>query len=241
MSKTSMTASIFLLFTGCSIFGSSSPPKSIDDARLARLPADERAGLVDQQRPVDGAKSNLETSKVALEDSKQFLGIVETEHSSALQRLDAAKKSVALNSRTAGSTGVGTDGVQSELDMATQRVDAANAKLQYAKNLVGLRTSQVELRQAELDLANADMQLARYDRLRAHDQAADMRREDFVAAQSKAQSDVTGRRNDVDARRGTVQASQRAWTELHKKWDLAAHRSDSGAATDAPPPPQPID
>jgi len=236
-----MTASVFLLFSACSMFGSQSPPKTVDDARLARLPADERAELVDQQRQVDIAKSNLETAKVAASDAQQFLSIVQTEHSAAQQRAEAAKKSVDLNSRAAGSSGVGTDDAQRELDMANQRLETENAKLQYAKNLQDLRKTQVDLRQAELNLADANIQLARYDRLKAHDQASDLKRDDFVNAQSKAQSEVNERKNAVEVRRGTVQASQRAWTDLHKKFDVAAHTPGSEAPTDAPPPPQPID
>ena len=236
-----MTASIFLLFSACALTGGQSPPKTVDDARLARLPAEERAQLVDQERAVDLAKSNLETAKVGLNDAEQFLGIVQTEHSSAEQRLAAAKKAVDLNSRTAGSSGVGTDDAQRELDMATPRLDAAKAKLQYAHSLVDLRKAQVDQRQAELDLAEGDVQLARYDRLKAHDQAGDLRREDFVAARDKAKSDVSERKTAVEARRGTVQASQHAWSELHKKFDVAAHAPGAQAPTDAPPPPQPID
>ena len=236
-----MTASIFLLFSACSIMGNNSPPKTVDDARLARLPAEERAGLVDQQHQVDIAKSNQETAKVALNDAEQFLGIVQTEHSSGQQRQEAAKKAVDLNARTAGSTGVGTDDAQRELDMATQRLQASNAKLQYAHNLVDLRKAQLDLRQSELDLANANVQLARYDRLKAHDQAGDLRREDFAGNVEKAKSDVSQRKTAIEARRGTVQASQHAWSELHKKFDVAAHSPGAEAPTDAPPPPQPID
>jgi len=236
-----MTASIFLLFSACSMLGGNSPPKTVDDARLARLPAGERAELVDQQHAVDLAKSNVETAKVGLHDAEQFLSIVQTEHSSAEQRRAAAKQAVDLNSRTAGATGVGTDDAQRELDMATQRLDAGNAKLQYAHNLVDLRKAQVDQRQAELDLAEANVQLARYDRLKAHDQAGDLRREDFVAAHELATSKVNEKKTAVEARRGTVQASQHAWNELHKKFDVAAHTPGAEAPTDAPPPPQPID
>lgn len=235
-----MTASIFL-FSACSTLGGNNPSKTVDEARLARLPAAERAELVDQQRPFDQAKSNLETAKVAQHDAEQFLSVVQTEHSAAQQRRDAAKKAVDLNSRTAGSTGVGTDDAQRELDMSTQRLDAANAKLQYAHNLVDLRKAQVDQRTAELHFADANFQLARYDRLKAHDQAGELRREDFVAARDMAQSEVNEKRTAVEARRGTVQASQRAWTDLHKKFDVAAHTPGAEAPTDAPPPPQPID
>jgi colicin import membrane protein len=244
MSKTSKTRSgtiaAILLLSACAL-GGNSPPHTIDDARLARLPAEERAQLVDQQHPVDVAQSNLETVKVAQRDAEQFLNIVETEHSAATQRMAAAKKSVELNQRTGGNTGVGNDDAQRELAMAGQRLDAASAKLQYARNLVDLRKAQVELRKAELDLANADIQLARYDRLKAHDQSSDLRREDFVAEHDKAQAAVNERRNGVEARRGTVQASQHAWTEMHKKFDVAAHTPGSDAPIDAPAPPQPID
>jgi hypothetical protein len=239
MQKTSISpllAGLFL-FSACA-FGTSSAPARVDEARLARLPADERAQLVDQQRQVDIAQSNLETAKVAYNDAKQFLSIVENEHNAAHERFVGTKKNLDLTAKTAGQDPSPMADAQREMAIAGQRMDAANAKMQYAHNLVDLRASQVELRKAEVDLANSNVQLARFDRLQAHNQAPDLRRDDFVAAHDKAQSAVTSRKSDIGSRRGTVQASQQQWNELHQKFDVAAQTQ---TPSDAPPPPQPID
>lgn len=229
----------FSLLSACGLFGGSSAPKTVDESRLARLPPEERSQLVDQQRKGDIAQSNLETAKVALQDAKQFLSIVENEDNAAKQRMTGARKSVELSTRTAGEDPAPLADAQREVAVAAQRLDTTNAKLQYAHNLVELRAAQVELRRSELNLANAQLQLARYDGLYAHNQAADLRREDFVSARDKAQADVNNRRSEVEGRRSTVQTSQGVWTELHRKFDVARQENGDNP-TDAPPPPQGI-
>lgn len=214
-------------------------PAHVDDARLARLPPAEREGLIDQHRGVDIASSNLETAKVALNDAEQFRSIVESERSAAQSRLSAAQKSVALTSRAVNDANAQRS-TQEEQTVASQRLDAANAKMQYAENLVALRQKQVDLRQAELDLAKADIELQRYDRLAAANQAAGLNRTDFVRAREDAQNRANQAKSAVQGSRMAVESSQRAWSELHHRFETAS-KSAGDTTTEAPPPPQPID
>jgi hypothetical protein len=197
----------------------------VNDARLARLSADDRAALVAQERPVDQARSNVETAKVALSDAEKFRSVVKSEKGAAEQRLDAATKSLEL----ARSTDPSRQGeAQTALDVARQRRDATVAKARYADSLIDLRRKQLALRDSELALARADLELARVDALAAKGLAGDFKRNDFVAGRDKAQAEVNERNKDVERERGSVEADRRTW--------------DAPDVTpDAPPPPQPID
>src|SRR5262249_47244786 len=102
-------------------------PARVDDAQLARLPPAERETLINQQRGVDVASSNVETAKVALQDAEKFRSVVGSERDAAENRLAAAQKSADLQGRTAD----GKTAADDEVAQATRRRDAVNAKIQY--------------------------------------------------------------------------------------------------------------
>lgn len=210
----------------------------VDDTRVARLPTEARERLIDQQRAVDVAQSNLDASRAAWKDAEQFTEIVANERHAAEERLEAARKATALAAKSADHNLI--ENTRLTETAAGERLRAQQAKMQYAKDLVELRKAQVEEQEAQLAAAQAHWQLQRADALAVHGMATDLKRDTFVRAEAEAQQRVADEKQQVTTRRAITDASKTAWIQTRRQYDIAARRTND-VPTEAPVPPEPLD
>jgi hypothetical protein len=90
------------LFAGCASSG------EVKDDKLARLPAEDRQALLDEERAVDVAEANLEAARAAVAEAQQFRAIVGDEIEAAEARSEAAEKTLELEESTADQRGAKT-------------------------------------------------------------------------------------------------------------------------------------
>jgi hypothetical protein len=123
-------------------------PATVDDARVARLPAEEKADLVARQQRVTTAESNVDAAKVAVNEAKQFRDMAKSEVDAAQARFDAAQKALSLGAQTRSERTLvaGRDAAEA----AQAELSAAQAKKMFADRLVELRQAQVDEAQATL-------------------------------------------------------------------------------------------
>jgi len=205
----------------------------VDDERLARLPAGEREALVEREREVRVAESDLTAARVAAKDAARFLDVVETERSSANQRREAARKAMELAESTQDRSML--DDSRRTLTATERQVGAANAKLAYGRDMKALRDAEVDSRVARLEAERADLELAKVDRLLDRGQGQGLERARFVDQQAEARQ----RQSEAEARvaelREVTRQSRIAWRS-HPGADQPSAQID-----ETPLPPRPIE
>jgi hypothetical protein len=228
-----MRSRILLTVIALSIAACGGGQKSlrVDDARLVRLPPEARQQLIDEEREVRVAETNLEAARVAEREAREFQAIVEKERSAAREFLEAAQKAQKLarqandGSMAAGST--------SDEAAARERLRAVDAKLEYAKQLASYRVAVVRQREAELDAARADLEVRKVSQLAAAGQADGLDTAEFDRAAANARRRADDAQVRAQSRRGDVEARRASWQ--------AARGTSTTGVDDAPPPPSALE
>ena len=211
--------------------GGGSETLHVEDSRLLRLSGDARQSILDAERPVRVSEINLEGATVAHREAKDFQSIVENERNAARQQLEATQKSMKL-AEGAGDTSMATNAREGE-KTAQRRVRAADAKLEYAKELLAYRGDIVKLRQAEVDAARAELEVRKVTQLASAGQAEGLDQGKFDRAAVKARRRADDARQKVASRRGSLEGRR-------STWESARVGGDPGIG-DAPPPPSALE
>ena len=203
----------------------------VEDSRLVRLPPAAREGILDDERNVRVAETNLEAARVAEREAKDYQSIVDNERNAARQQLEAAQKAQKLG-QSANDTKMQAN-ARDDGSAAQARVRAVDAKMEYAEQLVGLRAEIVKQRQAELEAARAELESKKVTQLVSAGQGEglDQGRFDRAAVDTRKRADQARQR--VMERRTTVEARKATWQTA---------RGEGGSGIDdAPPPPRVLD
>jgi multidrug efflux pump subunit AcrA (membrane-fusion protein) len=158
---------------------------------------------------VDAALANLKAAQAVAKEAETFRAAVARERARAHTRADAARTAVVLAGRAKRTDPDGLTEARHEQGLADDRADAADAKMQFASDLVALRRQQVDLRQAELDLARARADLERHDWLAEKVPDRSLDREDFVRATRVAEADARQKRTAVETTRSRFDVAAR--------------------------------
>jgi hypothetical protein len=228
------TVFVSSLATGC---GTAKSSARVDDERLVRLPPVSHNAILDKQRDVNVAEGNLTAMKVAQSEAGRFKAIVAGELDAARARYDAEERSVSL-AKDAGDA-VMLDDATRALQLGRARLEAAEAKMQYAMRLKSLRDSQVAEASAELDLMKTRLELVKFEELRSNNMANDLDARPFMRAEQLATKRLFDRRERSVNLRAEVEARQQQWLSLRSLYDKAAERTGE-IPLDAPAPPEPI-
>jgi outer membrane protein TolC len=185
-------------------------PATVDDARVARLPAEEKAALVAWQQRVTTAESNVDAAKVAVNEAKQFRDMAKSEVDAAQARFDAAQKALSLGAQT-----------RSERTLVAGRdaAEAAQAELSAA--------------QATLQVVRADLEWSKVQALERNRMADDVDRARFMRSHEEAQLNLADARHKVARLNGELEQARAAWDQRRR--DVAS----TDRATLPPPPPAP--
>jgi hypothetical protein len=214
------------------LIGCATQSAHVDEAKVARLPTDERAQLVEQERAVDAAQSNLNAAKAAQHDAEDFKTIAAGERSAAEEQAQAEHKAVEVAQRKPDQPGLGS--AQKTEVTASQRLEAAQAKELYASKLGELRDAQVSEAQASLNEAQAKLELAKLDRLAAHGQASDLNRDTFARAVADTRSKTMQAHSETEIRRATAKSSRSNWVQVAEKYGLPSNQTAKAPPVDAP-------
>jgi len=188
---------------------------------------------------VDAALANVRAAQSVAKEAESFRAAVARERARVHTRLDAARTAVVLAGRAAGTDPDGLTEARHEQGLADDQAAAADAKMQYASDLVALRRQESDLRQAELDLARARADLERHDRLAEKVPDRSLDREDFARAARVAETDTRQKRTAVETTRTAVETSERSWRNIWQRADVAARLA--GESTAEATPPRPVD
>lgn len=218
---------IVVAAAGCA---TGSAPARVDESRLVRLSETSRQQLIDAERPVRVAESNLEAAQVALKEAKQFESIVDSERKAAHDRREAAKKSVAL-----GKSSGYTDGKGEDLQDAEARVAAYDAKKKWAHQIVDQRGALVEQRRAELDAARAELEAHKVAMLAEEGQSSGLDRARFDRAAAGARRRASELAAHAERKNADARARRTSWQALSRQ----AGEPDS-TTSEPPPPPEPL-
>jgi hypothetical protein len=196
-----------LLVAGCA------HQAQVPSEQVVQLPSASRAQIIAAQQAVGTADQNLNAARVSIEEAQGF-------DRQAGRELEAAQTKLAGG-----------------LDLAARELAAAQAKKDYARNLIELRRAEYEERRADRDLARADFELTKLRQLQAHGLADKMNQTSFEDARLRAQNDVARQRTRVANLQGRVEASRIAWSQRARAYRTASR----GEEIPEPPPPQPLD
>ena len=120
--------------------------------------------MIERERDVNVAKSNIDASKVALDEAKQFRSDAGDEVKAAKEQHEAAAEDLKAADKQ------GTAGDVQQLENHEQKVvavgNAKNAKKAYGDQLVDLRKAQVDNAESEHELMEARLSRAQYELLR---------------------------------------------------------------------------
>jgi chromosome segregation ATPase len=219
---------------GC---GAGSRTPEVDDARTARLPAEDRQALLEEQRDLDRVETNLDTIQVAVEEAEQFRSIVETEHQAAEQNLEAAREAVELAER-AGDRQPDEEARERE-QIAEAQVTLTEERSKYAESLLELRQAQAQEVEAERALAKARLERVRFERLQAREMHEDLEAEDFMEAEQRALQDLEQARERVSTLESQVDAQARRVDQLQQ--EAQANGRMAAPVVEPPEPPQLLD
>ncbi len=192
---------------GSACFGHSS--SKVKDDQLGRLSAADREQLIDRERDVNVAKSNVDASKVALDEAKQFRENAHDEAKAAKRQqeqiaddLKRAEKQQSGDVQTLEQRG------RTRAEMAS----AMNAKSAYSDRLVELREAQVASNEAEHELMEARLSRAQYDLLQENDLAGDLDGAKFIERERKAAQEFQKTDQHEQEQMASARASREAWT-----------------------------
>lgn len=201
-----------MVAVGCGTTGVSSD-------QVARLPAQDRAQIVNAERSINVAKSNESTAKLALDEAKQFQKISQKELEAARTHLEAARTGIKLG-RTARD--------QQMVKLANQREEAARnqmlasqSKVAYANRLVDLRQAQVDEAEAAVKASKSNVELTKVRLLQNEGIPPEASVAKLREKDEKAQNKLADSRSQVASLQGDVQSLKQAWTQ-HAKSNTAS-------------------
>jgi hypothetical protein len=231
MKKVMAPGAVALLIGAC---GGSAQVK---DDQLARLPAEDRQALLDEQQAINTAESNVQRAGVAVDEAKEFRSIVGSEMNAAKSQYEAAEKASELASR--GLDEEGRNDARERQRIQSEHVTAVEAKSRYADSLVDLREAQHSLHEAELDLARARLEREQFDALRARGLGEGLSEQDFVEAEQDAQRQFDEINQRVASLKGQTDSMRESWDEARQQYEATARQSGvTDVPIGAPPPPE---
>lgn len=229
--QTTIALSLFGLATlGSACFGHSS--SKVKDDQLGRLSAADREQLIERERDVNVAKSNIDASKVALEEAKGFQDSAHAEAKAAKEQ----QKQLRDDLKRAEKQGTGdTQTIAQRAQLRAQQANAIEAKSTYSDKLVDLREAQVANSEAEHDLMEARLSRAQYDLLRENDLAGDLDGNKFAEREGKAAQEFQKSDQQVQEQLASARASKQAWSGLQQSARAGvAEPREPGAGVQSP-------
>jgi chromosome segregation ATPase len=217
---------------GCGAMGRQAP--EVADSRVARLPAEDRQALLEEQRDLDRITANIDTIQVAVEEAEQYRSMVESEHRASQENLEASQEAVEL-AESAGNR-MPSDHAAQRARLAEARANLTEEKMNYAEALVALRQAQAEELEAERAHAEARLQRSRFERLQAHDQHGDLEGEDFTEAEQQARQEWEQARQQRSTLEERVQALAERWQQLEQQ--VQAEDPSASSPIEPPEPPR---
>jgi DNA repair exonuclease SbcCD ATPase subunit len=217
---------------GCGGLGRQAP--EVADSRVARLPAEDRQALLEEQRDLDRITANIDTMQVAVDEAEQYRSMVESEHRASQQSLEASQEAVDL-AESAGDR-MPSDDAAERARLAEVRANLAEEKMNYAEALVALRQAQAQELEAERAHAEARLQRSRFERLQAHDLHGDLEGEEFTEAEQQARQEWEQARQRTSALEARVQALAERWQQLEQQ--VQADDPSASSPIEPPEPPR---
>lgn len=212
---------------------SQKPAAKVDDSGLARL-NESQMEPVDDARVEEGrardalarARANEADSRARMEVARSERAVAEAQLKRANAERDLLKKQYAGKDQMAE--------VEQEIAAAQDRIKAADLKLQYLNQMIGVTEADRKAAEAHVITAQAMTEQAKYRAMKAGDapQAASVNAADVDHRVAAAQAQEASLLNDV-ARRRT------AATELYNRWQQADARARTLARPtqmNVPPP-----
>jgi len=221
------------LLAGALALGGCATSGGVSDKDVARLPVAERTQIVTAHKSIDVAESNLEASKVARDEAKQFRKIALADLDAAKARLDAARSGVDLG-KSARDDRTLREASRSE-DAARDEVIAARAKVDYAERLVELREAKITEAEANVNAAKADVELTKLQLAQRNGMAGDIDAKKLEMRRQDAQERLAESRAHVAQIEGETAQLKTAWDDRRHESGLNATRS--GTILAPPPPP----
>ena len=222
-----------VLLATLGVSGCSHQMATVPDERLTQLPPASRQAVVAEEQRVSIAQQNVVSARVALDESRRFRDVTQSELRAANARLDAANKALALSesSRAAAQA----DRAREARRAAAMELAAAQAKRDYADRLVQLRRAQLDEANADLAVARADVEMRKIRELASRGLATPTEVNRFAESRSRAEADLARNRRMV-AELSTVLASAREnWESRRREYNTASRVL---APLTPPPPPQ---
>jgi hypothetical protein len=197
----------------------STKASEVKDEQLGQLPREDRQAILEQERSVDVAKSNVDASKAAAKQSIEFRDLVGSELEAAKADRDAADKVSGLSYGTNKSA---AEQAAARRQVAAQQVAATEAKSQYAQKLVDVRAAEVEQREAEHTLAQARLERAKYETLKRRGLAEGIDHEKILDAERVADQQRGEAHQKVVQLQGNADMSKTNWDQAQKQYQASA-------------------
>jgi hypothetical protein len=210
----------------------STKSSEVKDEQLGQLPREDRQAILEQERSVDVAKSNVDAAKAANHEAGEFKNLVDSELEAAKADRDAAEK---VSGLSYGANKSAAEQAAARRQVAAQEVAAAEAKAQYAQRLADVRAAEVEQREAEHTLAKARLERAKYETLQRRGLAEGIDRQSILDAEREAEQQRAEAHQKVAQLQGYADVSKTNWDQAQKQYQASAQGTpiEDGAA---PPP-----
>jgi hypothetical protein len=221
MTKTThaLTAAVLPFVLAVASACASTKPSEMKDEQLGQLPLEDRQAILEQERSVDVAKSNVEAAKAASQQASEFKTLVDSELEAAKADRDAADK---VSGLSYGANKSAAEQAAARRQVAAQQVAAAEAKSQYAQKLAELRAAEVEQREAEHTLAQARLERAKYETLQRRGMAEGVDRQAILDAERDADQQRAEAHQKVRQLDGYADMSKSTWEQAQKQYQASA-------------------
>lgn len=220
---------------GCATLGIKSKSTTVDDSKLVRLPQQDKQQILNAQKRIDVAQSNVTAAKVANNEANQFCKVADSELDAAKAKEKAADQAMKLG-RSAQSNATFGAG-QKQAQEAEQERLAAQANKQYCNVLVEARRARLKEADASVTATKADTELVKLRMLQKNDLASGIDENPFLDAKRKADEAVARDRLDVAQREGEMNAVRATWLQRSQA-SQRAQRDIGVSPIPAPPPPK---
>jgi hypothetical protein len=197
----------------------STKSSEVKDEQLGQLPIADRQAILEQERSVDVAKSNVDAAKAASQQASEFKSLVDSELEAAQADRDAAEK---VSGLSYGANKSAAEQAAARRQVAAQQVAAAEAKSQYAQKLADVRAAEIEQREAEYTLAQARLERVKYETLQRRGLAEDIDRQKVVDAEQVADQQRAEALQRVVQLQGSADVSKSNWDQAQKQYQASA-------------------